>query len=751
MALDAATLALTAAELKTTLADAKIAKLFEPTRDELVITLRTRTETDSLLLSARSGSARVCLTEESFENPETPPSFCMLMRKHLTGGRLLDVRMEPGDRIVYFEFQCTNEMGDLVRNILCAELMGRYSNLVLVQNGKIIDALKRVDFEDSDVRQLLPGLPYTTPPKPARPDFLAVSSASIVAAACQRDLPVADALNKTVAGVGPVVCREAAWRAFDGEHLLANELTEAQKVRLMAAIDELKEIYDVGGCPCSVTAPDGKPVEYTFFRPRQYGEKYRIKEWPSFNAMLEGYYAEKDRAERLRTKSKELHKAVHNMYERAVRKQAARQEELAASGKSEKLRLYGELLSANLYLAEKGMKSITVPNWYDEGKEVTIPLDLRFSPSQNAQNFFKNYKKKQTAARMLVDLLAEGEKEIAYLETVLYEVETASGEAALNEIRAELKSQGYLKYYKQRDKRQKPADFLRFTSSDGFEILVGRNNAQNDKLTLHTARGKDLWFHVQKAPGSHVVVMSRGEDIPDTTRQEAAELAVVYSSTFKAGAAAKVAVDTTEVKNMLRKLCDDERNTVVINSGRDHRTLDKWLGDLPLSFAAEHGAFYKENGVWHENVEPQAWDERLMNILREFEDKTPNSRLEVKATAVAWHYRKVDNWIGMFRAQQLMHALIPICSQNNLQIMRGNKIVEVKPTEYSKGSEVQRILNQRSYDFILAIGDDVTDEDMFRALPEKAVTIKVGYACDDARYNLLGQKDVLPFLNNLLS
>ena len=197
MALDAATLALTAAELKATLTDAKIAKIFEPTRDELVITLRTRTDTYALLLSARSGSARVCLTEETFENPETPPSFCMLMRKHLTGGRLLDVHMEPGDRIVYFDFQCTNEMGDLVRNTLCAELMGRYSNLVLVQSGKIIDALKRVDFEDSDVRQLLPGLPYTIPPKPARPDFLQVSAASIVAAACERDLPVADALNKT--------------------------------------------------------------------------------------------------------------------------------------------------------------------------------------------------------------------------------------------------------------------------------------------------------------------------------------------------------------------------------------------------------------------------------------------------------------------------------------------------------------------------------------------------------------------------
>ena len=269
MALDAATLELTARELKTVLADAKIAKLFEPTRDELVITLRTRTDTYALLLSARSGSARVCLTEETFENPETPPSFCMLMRKHLTGGKLLDVHMEPGDRIVYFDFQCTNEMGDLVRNTLCAELMGRYSNLVLVQNGKIIDALKRVDFEDSDIRQLLPGLTYTTPPETGPAGFpLQVSSASIVAAACQRDLPVADALNKTVAGVGPVVCREAAWRAFDGEHLLANELTEdARSASLMAAIDELKELHDQGGCPCSVTAPDGKPVEYTFFRP----------------------------------------------------------------------------------------------------------------------------------------------------------------------------------------------------------------------------------------------------------------------------------------------------------------------------------------------------------------------------------------------------------------------------------------------------------------------------------------------------
>ena len=231
---------------------------------------------------------------------------------------------------------------------------------------------------------------------------------------------------------------------------------------------------------------------------------------------------------------------------RSVRKQAARKEELSQSAKADTLRLYGELLQANLWAIHKGDRQVTVQNYYT-GEDVTIRLDPRLGGNENAQKYFRDYKKKQTAHAMLQKLLVEGEAEIEYLRTVLYEVESAPGEMALNEIRAELKSQGYLKYYKQRDRKQKPADFLRYTSSDGFEILVGRNNLQNDKLTLHTARGKDLWFHVQKAPGSHCVVMSRGEDIPDTTKQEAAELAVLHSSQ---NGGAKVAVDTTEVKNI---------------------------------------------------------------------------------------------------------------------------------------------------------------------------------------------------------
>lgn len=551
MALDAATLALAGAELRAKLLDAKIDKIYEPTRDEVVLTLRTRTETFRLLLSARSGSARACLTDESFENPPAPPSFCMLLRKHLAGGRLLEVSPEPGDRILFFRFQCVNEMGDLVQNTLAAELMGRYSNLVLIQDGRIIDALKRVDFEDSAIRQLLPGLRYTLPPKPAKPDFFAGSAAGLAAAVCQKPLPPAQALLKSCAGVGPAVCREAAWRALGETSLLASELSPAQCGALAGAIEAIRADYERGGRPCAVHGPDGAPVEFSFTPLTQYGAGYTLTEYPGFSQLLEGYYSSKDRAERLRQKSRDLLKAVKNMHERALRKQAARTEELAESEASGQLRVYGELLQANLWAIQKGMRSVTVTNYYD-GSELSIPLDVRLSPSANAQKYFKEYKKKQTAARMLAKLLEEGEREIAYLETVLYEVESAPGEQALGEIRAELKSQGYLKYYKVRDKKQKPADFYRYRSSDGFLILVGRNNLQNDKLTLHTARGKDLWFHTKNAPGSHTVVMSEGRDIPNATKNEAAQLAVLHSSQ---AAGAKVAVDYTEVKN-IRKTGD---------------------------------------------------------------------------------------------------------------------------------------------------------------------------------------------------
>ena len=547
MALDAATLALVARELKTSLGDARIDKIFEPTRDEVVLHLRMRTGAARLLLSARSGSARVCLTRETFENPPTPPSFCMLLRKHFTGGRLTDIRMIDGERIVFFDFACVNEMGDNVVNTIAAELMGRYSNIVLVQSGRIIDALKRVDFEDSDIRQLLPGLAYTLPPRPDRPLLMQAEPADIVREISQRGLPVAQALMKTCGGCCPALCREAAFRAFGARDVDADRMTEEESAALEAAIAQMQALWRDGGAPTAVVSEDGRPTEFSFLPLTQYEGGARLVAYDTYSELLEGYYAAKDKAERLRQKSKDLHKTVKSMHERAVRKLAARREEQQQSEASDGLRVFGELLSANLWAIRKGDKSATVTNYYD-GSEVTIPLDVRLSPNENAQKYFKEYKKRRTAAKLLTELIAQSEHEIAYLESVLYEVESARGEAELGEIRAELKAQGYLKYYKVKDKKQKPADVLRYRSSDGFAILVGRNNAQNGKLTLKTARGRDLWFHVKDAPGSHVVVMSEGRDIPDTTRTEAAVLAALHSGGGAGGA--KIAVDYTEVKNV---------------------------------------------------------------------------------------------------------------------------------------------------------------------------------------------------------
>ena len=551
MALDAATLALVANELNSTLLDAKIDKIFEPTRDEVLMTLRTRTQTFKLLLSARSGSARVCLTKESFENPLTPPGFCMLLRKHLTGGRLTGLHMEPGDRIVFFDFLCTNEMGDLVTNTLAAELMGRYSNLVLIQSGKIIDALKRVDFEDSEIRQLLPGLPYTLPPKPNKPDFLATSAAAMVAAACEKDLPVASALGKAVGGVGPVVAREAVWRAFGGETpLLACDLDEAQKQALCAAIENLKDEHAAGGTPTAVRIPqpDGvnKPVEFSFFIPQQYGSAAILTQYPTYSELLEDYYATKDRAERLKQKSRELYKAVHNLYERAVRKQSARREELAQSEKADTLRLYGELLQANQWAIQKGDRQATVENYYT-GEDVTIRLDPRLGPNENAQKYFNKYGKMKRTAEALNELILETKGQIDHLESIQNSLDIALSADDLVQIKDELIEYGFIKKGKGSKKQKVKSKPFHYISSDGFDMYVGKNNYQNDELTFKLATGNDWWFHAKKMAGSHVVVKTPDGELPDRTFEEAGRLAAYYS---KGRTAPKVELDYIQKKHV---------------------------------------------------------------------------------------------------------------------------------------------------------------------------------------------------------
>ncbi|MBR4035439.1 MAG: NFACT family protein [Oscillospiraceae bacterium] len=558
MALDAITMSLLAKELDEKLQGSRIDKIHQPSKDEVVFHMRKRDGNAKLMLSARSGSARICLTDENFENPQTPPSFCMLLRKYLSGARFISATSVEGERIIMLTFTATSEMGDTVNIDIAAELMGRYANLVVINgDGKIIDAMKRVDADASAVRQLLPGLMYKLPPNRDNPKFISQTD-NVIDKVYNFTGTVDQAFLRCSQGMGPVVAREIAYLSGVGD-TYADKLGEFQRTAVEAAAKKVVDYY-YNPVFTVVYNQQGSPSEYSFLPLTQY-EGLETKTFPSINQLLDEYYSEKDKAERLRQKGKDLYRLVQNLVERTTRKQIARREELAQSTDNEKFRIYGELLTANLYQLEKGMKKVEVLNYYDNST-VTIPLDPKLTGNQNAQKYYKEYKRKQTAVKMLTMLIAQGEIELEYLQSVSYSVNNASNEAELMAIRAELHGAGYLKYYKNRDKRQKPQDFIRYTSSDGFLILVGRNNRQNDRLTMKTARGKDMWFHTKNAPGSHVVVMSEGADIPLTTQNEAAMLAVHHSS--RKGNA-KVEVDYTFVKN-IRKTNDLKPGMVIYDT-----------------------------------------------------------------------------------------------------------------------------------------------------------------------------------------
>lgn len=544
MALDAITLSLLAKELDTQLQGTRVDKIHQPSKDEIVLHLRKRDGNLKLLVSARSGSARVCLTKENFENPQVPPSFCMLMRKYFAGAKFVAANSIKGERIIMLSFTATSEMGDTVELDMAVELMGRYANIVAInQNGKVIDAMKRVDADASSVRQLLPGLTYKLPPNRENPHLIEETD-QVLNQVFGFDAPLNTAFMKNTQGIGPVIAREIAYRALQDKDVYAIYLDDAQKQAVKSAVDTVVSYYNN---PCYTTVYDqnGKPSEFSFMPMAQYAG-LESKRYESLNVLLDEYYAQKDKAERLRQKGKDLYRLTQTLTERTQRKQVARQEELAESQDSEKYKIYGELLTANLWQLEKGMKSVKVLNYYTN-EEIVIPLDSKLNGNQNAQKYYKEYKKRQTAVKMLTELIRQGEIELEYLKTINYAVQEAQNEAELMAIRSELHGAGYIKYYKSREKKQKPQDFIKYISSDGFLIIVGRNNLQNDKLTMKTARGKDMWFHTKKAPGSHVVVISEGRDIPLPTQNEAAMLAVHHSSLKDAS---RVEIDYTFVKNI---------------------------------------------------------------------------------------------------------------------------------------------------------------------------------------------------------
>lgn len=550
MALDGAFLSCLRQELWETLEGAKVDKIHQPSREELLLALRSRSGSFKLFFSVRPNAARVGLTSSLPENPAAPPMFCMLLRKRLTGGRLSAIRQNGWERVLYFDFDCYNELGDAVRLTLAAEIMGRYSNLILIdEKGVIVDALKRVDFAMSTVRPLLPGLLYEQPTvRPGSLDLSAVTPERMTEAVCASEEPSLDkALLAVSHGTSPLLCRETAFRVGGGAALSPSALTEAQTARLTEELRRIKAATEgIGRCPYRVSRPDGSPLEYSFMPIVQYGLDAVGSEESSFSAMLESFYAARDNAERIRHRSQDVRRVLQTATDRIARRLSHQREEQQSSVDREQKRIFGDLLTAELHRVERGADHVELVNYYDpECKTVRIPLDPALSPSRNAQKYYKEYRKAQTAERVLSEQIAAGEEELRYLESVSDALSRAASSREVEELRYELADAGYLRLGGSQKRRPAPLGPLTYRSEDGYTILVGRNNQQNDQLTLRMARGDDLWLHVRNIPGSHVIVLTKGTTPPARTIEQAAMLAAVHSS---ASGSAQVPVEYTSVR-----------------------------------------------------------------------------------------------------------------------------------------------------------------------------------------------------------
>lgn len=545
MAFDAYFLSGVLEELRTQALGARVEKIHQPTRDTIILLLRCSAGRQRLLIAANPTALRLHLTGANPENPDQPPMFCMLLRKHLSGGRLVSIQQPPMERLVRLTFQCTGELGDQVERVLVAELMGRTTNIYLLDEaGRILDCLRRVGLDDSAKRQALPGLYYQDPePVEKRcPQGLTQADALALLEAPGADR-LADRLLDTFGGLSPLVCREAALACLGDPD---GRLEGADRAAAAQALATYFGKHLPLGRPYLLTGPGG-PKAYAFVPIFQYGPDYACEELPSFASLLDRFYTLRDRRDAMRQKAQSVRRTVQNLRDRTARKMAIQEKELATARDREHLRQMGDLVTANLHAIRKGQTTLTAENFYDpEMKPIQIPLSPLLSPQQNAAKYYKDYAKAKNGEKELTRQLELGGQELEYLLSVLEELDRAETEGELEEIRQELASGGYLRLEGGRRKMKQAASKpMRFVSTDGYPIYVGRNNRQNDELTGKLAQKNDLWLHVQKLHGSHVIIPWTGVQPPDGTITQAAQLAAWFSQGRQGQ---NVAVDVTPVR-----------------------------------------------------------------------------------------------------------------------------------------------------------------------------------------------------------
>lgn len=551
MPLDALCLSGVVAELKPILTGAKIDKVHQPGRDEMILALRLGRGNGRLLLSASPNHPRLQMTELSRENPDAPPMFCMLLRKHLMGGRILSVEQPHLERIVELRLEVLDELGDRKERRLILEAMGRRANLVLVDDqGRIVDCLRRVDGDMSAQRQLLPGLFYRLPPAMEKADPTALDGAEWLRQVEQApgESRVDHWLLDSFGGWSPLVCREIAFRAGGRVDVTFDELGPQGRVRVGEAAEALLKTVRENSFTPTVISVEKRPKDFTFFPAEQYEEAGECTAYPTFSALMDRFYEQRENQERIRQKGQDLIRSVTNARDRTARKLANQQRELEATQDRERLRQFGDIITSNLHAMERGMATLRAMDFYDpEGGEVEIKLDPLLTPQQNAAKYYKEYNKAKTAEEMLTIQLEKGRRELDYLNSVLENITLAEGERDLQEIRQELADTGYLRrQIKGRDKgRRLSPKPMEFRSTAGLRISVGKNNMQNDLLTCKQAFKSDIWFHTQKIHGSHVILWTGGAQPDLQSLNEAACLAAWFSQGRESG---KVPVDYTPVK-----------------------------------------------------------------------------------------------------------------------------------------------------------------------------------------------------------
>ena len=546
MPLDGLTLGLIARELDAKLAGGRIDRIIQPERDELILTVRNGGANHMLLLSASAGCARAHLTNIKKSSPLEPFNLCMLMRKHLTGGRIAQIRQAESDRILEIEIDHLDELGDPTKKVIVCEFMGKHSNLIFTgADGRIIDSARRVTEAISSVREVLPGLRYERPPAHGKIPFDCAEADALRCALEGKSGPLHKLISAAVSGMSTQTARELAFRACGNEdaHIEECDLNAA----CAAVADALRAIPD-SVAPAVLYGDDGRPVDAVAF-PYLSRAHLRREEFPTISAAMDEFYRSRDRAERISQKSAAIHRTLKTNIERCERKLALQREALLGAERMEEYRVSGELLTANLHLAEKGMKSVSLPNYYDpELKETEIPLDVKLSPAQNAQRYFKLYQKARNARTLAAEQIEKTSAELAYLEGQMDNLGKCSGESELAELRAELEKYGYLRHTANRRqmKQLPPSQPMKFTAPSGATVLVGKNNLQNDKLTF-SAEPDEIWLHAKDMPGSHVIIVGAGPD--DETILYAARLAAAYS---RGARSSNVPVDYTR-RRFVRK------------------------------------------------------------------------------------------------------------------------------------------------------------------------------------------------------